>query len=243
MYPDPPSDFASRNAAPCEACQVCTFTKLAQHSVIRRTSIQDILSGDECLPFTSRTDWSAIQAKRADLQHNRAHLQQGTCPSKKLTNVKDVKRYLHIPTIAKNGLLIIKRKERRVHYRPSTGIGRTTNSTTHPAQPPVLSSTQSCQQALPVCPRHGQGHRPCDSSLSPLRRLMPNPESAHGAVILPSTQCRWCIFHSRCHQALKSARAGTTGMRDLVPSHDPAGGRAPPLYATFLSAFVSKCVR
>ena len=29
-----PSDFASRNAAPCEdeACQVCTFTKLAQDS-------------------------------------------------------------------------------------------------------------------------------------------------------------------------------------------------------------------
>ena len=27
-----PSDFASRNAAPCEACQVCTFIKLAQDS-------------------------------------------------------------------------------------------------------------------------------------------------------------------------------------------------------------------
>ena len=68
----------------------------------------------------------------------------------------------------------------------------------------------------------------CDSSLSPLHRLMPNTESARGAVVLPSTQCRWRIFHRRCYQALKSARAGTTGMCDLVHSHDPAEGQAPP---------------
>ena len=95
------SDFASRNAAPCEdeACQVSTFMKLAQDSVIRRASIQDILSGDERLPFTSRTAWSAIQAKCANLRSTRAHLQQGTRPSKKLTNVKDAKRYLHVATL------------------------------------------------------------------------------------------------------------------------------------------------
>ena len=77
-----PSDFASRNAAPCEdeSRQVCTFTKLAQDSVIRRASIQDILSGAERLPFTSRTAWSAIQAECADLRRTRAHLQQGTRP-------------------------------------------------------------------------------------------------------------------------------------------------------------------
>ena len=51
-----PSDFSSRNAAPCEdeACQVCTFTKLTQESVVRHTSTQDILSGTKHLPFTSR---------------------------------------------------------------------------------------------------------------------------------------------------------------------------------------------
>ena len=75
------------------------------------TSIQDILSGDECLPFTSRTAWSAIQAECADLRHTRAHLQQGTGPSKKLTNVKYVKRYLHVATIAKDGLLVVKCNE------------------------------------------------------------------------------------------------------------------------------------
>ena len=52
-----PADFASRNAPPCEddACQVCAFTKQAQDSVVRRSSLQNILSGDERLPFTSCT--------------------------------------------------------------------------------------------------------------------------------------------------------------------------------------------
>ena len=64
-----PSDFASRNAAPCEdeACQVCTFIRLSRDSVIRRTSIQDILSGNGHLPFTSRTAWLATQSECPDL--------------------------------------------------------------------------------------------------------------------------------------------------------------------------------
>ena len=80
-----PSDFASRNAAPCEdkACQVCTFTRLTRDSVIRRTSIQDILSGNGHLPFTSRTAWLATQSECPDLRRTHTHLQQGTCPSKK----------------------------------------------------------------------------------------------------------------------------------------------------------------
>ena len=79
-----PSDFASRNAAPCEdkACQVCTFTRLTRDSVIRCTSIQDILSGNGHLPFTSRTAWLATQSECPDLQCTHAHLQQGTHPSK-----------------------------------------------------------------------------------------------------------------------------------------------------------------
>ena len=88
-----PSDFASRNAAPCgdEACQVCTFTRLSRDSVIRCTSIQDILSGNGHLPFTSRTAWLATQSECPDLRRTHAHLQQGTRPSKKLTNMRDIK--------------------------------------------------------------------------------------------------------------------------------------------------------
>ena len=114
-----PSDFASRNAPPCEdeACQICAFTKLTQDSVVRNTSVQDILRGDERLPFTSRTAWLAIQAECADLRRTRAHLQQGTRPSKKLTNIKDVKRYLNVATIANDGLLVVRRDEPLVPSR------------------------------------------------------------------------------------------------------------------------------
>ena len=37
-----------------------------------------------------------------------AHLTQGTRPFKKLTNIKDVKRYLNVATIASDGLLVVK---------------------------------------------------------------------------------------------------------------------------------------
>ena len=40
-----------------------------------------------------------------------AHLQQGTRPSKKLTNARVVKRYFNVTTIAKDGLLIVKRND------------------------------------------------------------------------------------------------------------------------------------
>ena len=88
-----PSDVASRNAVACEdlACQVCNFFNRTEESVVRRTSIQDILAGTSRLPFTSRTSWLAIQSECPDLRRTRAHLHQGTRPSKKLTNIRDVK--------------------------------------------------------------------------------------------------------------------------------------------------------
>ena len=40
-----------------------------------------------------------------------AHLVQGTRPSKKLTNIKDVKRYLQVASIANDGLLVVQHQE------------------------------------------------------------------------------------------------------------------------------------
>ncbi|XP_048586163.1 uncharacterized protein LOC125568287 [Nematostella vectensis] len=107
-----PSDFASRNAPPCEdeACQICSFVKQLGDSVVRRSSIQDVIDGNERLPFTSRSAWLAIQSECPDLRRTHSHLKQGTRPSKKVTNIKDVKRYLGVATIAKDGLLVVKRE-------------------------------------------------------------------------------------------------------------------------------------
>ena len=104
-----PSDFASRNAAACEneTCQVCSFISRTRDSVVRAVSGQDILQGNVRLPFTSRPAWVAVQSECPDLRRTHAHLVQGTRPSKKLTNIKDVKRYLQVGSVADHGLLVV----------------------------------------------------------------------------------------------------------------------------------------
>ena len=102
-----PSDFASRNAPTCleQQCQVCTFVRQMEESVVLQcVTTNDVTSGRARLPFTSRSTWLAIQAECPDLQRTLSHLTQGTRPSKKITNAKDVKRYL-------NGLLVVRRND------------------------------------------------------------------------------------------------------------------------------------
>ncbi|CAC5380848.1 unnamed protein product [Mytilus coruscus] len=45
----------------------------------------------------------------SDLRRTVAHLRQGTRPSKKLTNIKDIKRYLNVASLVNDGLLVVKR--------------------------------------------------------------------------------------------------------------------------------------
>ena len=108
-----PSDFASRNAPDCAvpSCQVCAFVRQTEDSVVQRVSLTDVLAGNKRLPFTSRSTWLGIQSECPDLRRTHAHLLQGTRPSKKITNAKDVKRYLRVATIAKDGLLVINREK------------------------------------------------------------------------------------------------------------------------------------
>ena len=108
-----PSDFASRNAPECEnsACQICSFISQLETITVLSVSVADVMSGSVPLPFTSRPAWLATQADCPDLRRVHDHLTQGTRPSKKLTNINDVKRYLHVSTLAKDGLLVVKRDE------------------------------------------------------------------------------------------------------------------------------------
>ena len=59
-------------------------------------------------PFTSRPAWVKIQSECSSLRRTRAHLVQGTRPSRKLTDIRDVKRYLQVATIARDGLLVVR---------------------------------------------------------------------------------------------------------------------------------------
>jgi len=64
----------------------------AQLSKAYCQELLNFLSLAELLGFLSR--------QSLNLQRTHAHLTQGTCPSKKLTNIKDVKRYHNVTTIA-----------------------------------------------------------------------------------------------------------------------------------------------
>ena len=91
-------------------CQICSFISTTEDSVVRSTTSQDIHNLSN-VPFTTRSSWIQIQSECPDLRRTHAHLQQGTRPSKKLTNIKDVKRYLNALTIAKDGLLVVRKTE------------------------------------------------------------------------------------------------------------------------------------
>ena len=85
-----PSDFASRNAPPCDdtRCQICSFIAKAEDSVVRPISVHDVLSGAVTLPFTTRSAWLQTQQECPDIRRAHSHLKQGTRPSKKSTNIK-----------------------------------------------------------------------------------------------------------------------------------------------------------
>ena len=79
--------------------------------MVLRTSVQSILSATVKLPFTSRAAWLALQSECPNLRCIRAHLTQGTRLSKKLTNIKDGKRYFNVARIATDDLLVVKCNE------------------------------------------------------------------------------------------------------------------------------------
>ena len=104
------SDHQSRNPVSCEdsCCQICRFLTEIEESVVRSVSVQDVLSGNSRLPFTTRSAWKATQLECPDLRRTHAHLSQGTRPSRKQTKIRDIKRYLQRVMIAKDGLLIVR---------------------------------------------------------------------------------------------------------------------------------------
>ena len=116
-----PSDFASRNAAECTEphCQICSFIAQLEDSVVRSVHVQDIIDNQNRLPFTTRSAWLAIQSECPDLRRTHAHLKQGTRPSKKSTNVKDIERYLSVASISRDGMLVVRRNDPLV---PSTEL-------------------------------------------------------------------------------------------------------------------------
>ena len=62
------------------------------------------------MPFTYRSAWRLAQEECSDIRQAKAQLRQGTRPSKKVTDKRDVKQYLKVCTLARDGLLIVRRE-------------------------------------------------------------------------------------------------------------------------------------
>ena len=76
-------------------------------------------NGTYKMPFATRSAWLSLQSNCADLCQSHTHLKQGTYPSKKLTNIKDTKRYLQYCTISKDALLVV------IHRAPFSPLQET----------------------------------------------------------------------------------------------------------------------
>ena len=136
---DIPSDFASRNASECTepCCQLCSFITQLEDSVVRSVHDQDIIDNQTRLPFTRKSAWLAIKKQKKKKKKKKKQkkkttttkltvqncvghmpfLKQGTRSSKKTTNIKNVKRYLSVASITRDGMLVVRRN---VPLVPST---------------------------------------------------------------------------------------------------------------------------
>ena len=106
---NPVADFASRNAPPCTipSCQICQFVNHMEDASVMAIDISGILKGTASMPYSTRSTWLEAQSECKNLRRTRAHLLQGTRPCKKLTNIRDVKRYLHVALVASDGLIYV----------------------------------------------------------------------------------------------------------------------------------------
>ena len=123
------SDFASRTPVDCEnkSCDICKFIHELCDSVVGSISVEnsisgsvrvgsvsinDLITGKAKVPFMNKTAWVSTQKECTDLEKVRFHLQQGSSPSRKHKNLKDVRRYLHSGALITNDGLIVVRESK-----------------------------------------------------------------------------------------------------------------------------------
>lgn len=116
---NPSSDYASRNPRSChdDSCQICKFVAETISSVINVVNVSDILSGNAKMPFLNSVAWKSAQHDCPDLRRTFAHLSNGTRPSRKAKNLKNVRRYLQVASINNAGLLIHRVHDPFVHQK------------------------------------------------------------------------------------------------------------------------------
>ena len=107
------SDFASRHPQSCSGsgCQICTFVNDLSDTVVNSVTVSDVISGKISMPYLNITAWKSVQHDCQTLRRAFAHLTQGTRPSKKAKNMKDLRRILLVASVDSQGLLVVKKSD------------------------------------------------------------------------------------------------------------------------------------
>ena len=113
------SDFGSRNPQTCpdQSCQICSFVRDISESVVNAVSTSDVLSGTAKMPYLNSSAWKSVQHDCPTLRRLHAHLTQGTRPTKKVKNMRDLRRLLQVASVDSNGLLVVKKSDPFVTQR------------------------------------------------------------------------------------------------------------------------------
>ena len=111
------SDFSSRHPIECPeaSCQICKFVNEAVNSVVQSVTLSDILSGATPMPFMNVSAWQSAQGDCPTLRRAYSHLTQGTRPSRKSRNLRDLRLYLNVGCLDVNGLLVVYKQDPFFH--------------------------------------------------------------------------------------------------------------------------------
>ena len=78
-------------------------------SFVCSVTVSGVISGSVRMPFLKSVAWQSAQHDSLPLPQAYAHLTQGTCPSKKTKNIKDLCQYLNVASVSQNGLLVVRK--------------------------------------------------------------------------------------------------------------------------------------
>ena len=69
------------------------------------------------MPYLNKSAWKSVQHDCSNLRRTYAHLTQGTRPSKKTKNIKDLRRFLQVASVDEQGILVVRKADPFVDQR------------------------------------------------------------------------------------------------------------------------------
>ena len=183
-------------------------------------TVHNVSQGNVHVLFANCNAWISVQNDCRDLRHVRAHLRQGTRPSKKQTNIKNVKRYLQIMTVARDGLLVVHSIELLSPIRQKIVI--------------PCSMLEGLLTALHFKLCHPSLHQLCavvhryfwaldlERALESVSNLAPSVlpwlklQIQSGAINTRPTWISWVSFQCWCHQVWTPKHSSSSWKRNIV---------------------------